>query len=462
MDSRKDAPRGQLALVSFADSANSDALARAIQTLGISVKRVDNDAWLREPRVEDHVVVLLGSSYPRTSVLSLLRARSAPRVLGAFLSAAVAGDEELFSACVDFFGWPCHIVELSFRITRLFDSGTRACSASAEADVLDECLPLQMLGRSPTLLSALEILRKFARCEAPLLILGETGTGKELAARAVHYVGARRDHPFIAVNCGAIPDNLLENELFGHERGAYTDAREQRTGLVERAHHGTLFLDEVDALTDKGQVTLLRFLQDHEYRPLGGRDGRKSDARVIAATNADLGTLVRQGRFRKDLLFRLQVLTVTLPPLREREGDVALLAEHFLRLLSARYGQGQKMLAPETLAWMAMHAWTGNVRELENLLHRHYLLADGPVIHIPEDGAHHGAPVSPAIAREVHFREAKAKAVATFERAFLEALLVEAGGNISLAARRAGKDRSAFRRLLHKHGLQLAVRQPAA
>ncbi|OLL27603.1 Fis family transcriptional regulator [Burkholderia sp. SRS-W-2-2016] len=327
---------------------------------------------------------------------------------------------------------------------------------------MEECIALQMLGRSQALRSALEVLRKYARCEAPLLIVGETGTGKELAARAVHYVSARRDHPFIAVNCGAIPDNLLENELFGHERGAYTDARERRTGLIERAHHGTLFLDEVDALTGKGQVTLLRFLQDHEYRPLGGHDGRKSDARVVAATNSDLGSLVRQGRFRNDLMFRLQVLTAALPPLREREGDIALLSEHFLRLFCARYRQGPKRLHPETLAWMSSHAWTGNVRELENLLHRHYLLADGPVIHIPPDGAQGSAPIVPATPAEVHFRDAKAKMVATFERTFLESLLVEAGGNISLAARRAGKDRSAFRRLLRKHGLQFAAHQPGA
>jgi DNA-binding NtrC family response regulator len=388
-------------------------------------------------------------------LLAFLRRGDAPRVLGAFSSGAAAGDEELFGACVDFLGWPCHPSELALRIGRLLHATNPAARDPVEADVLDECLPHQMLGRSPVLQKAIGILRKFARCDATVLIEGETGTGKELAARAIHYVGARRDHPFIAVNCGAIPDSLLASEFFGHERGAYTDARERRPGLIEQARRGTLFFDEVDALTEQGQVVLLRFLQEREFRPLGSHGMRKSEARIVAASNVDLGALVQQGRFRRDLAFRLQVLTVTLPPLREREGDVALLADHFLRLYAARYGQGLKTLDPETLAWMVADTWEGNVRALENMLHRYYLLTEDPVIRIPSQRASHDSDPSLSEAlKELRFREAKARAVAAFERDFLSASLSRAGGNISLAARRAGKDRSAFRRLLHKHGLQ--------
>src|SRR4029077_10830352 len=199
-----------------------------------------------------------------------------------------------------------------------------------------------MIGNSPALLAALGLIDKIARCDAPVIIEGETGTGKELAARAIHYWGKRSVRPFIPVNCGAIPDALIENELFGHRPGAYTDARGEYTGLIAHAQHGTLFLDEVDTLTPRAQVTLLRFLQDQQYRPLGGGAACSADVRIIAASNGDLAKLTEGGLFRLDLLFRLQILELRLPPLRERPGDVTLLASHFLRICAERFGHGDK------------------------------------------------------------------------------------------------------------------------
>jgi DNA-binding NtrC family response regulator len=268
----------------------------------------------------------------------------------------------------------------------------------------------------------------------------------------VHYLGARRDRPFIPINCGAIPDSLVEAELFGHERGAFTDARQARPGVVAQADGGTLFLDEIDALSPKAQVTLLRFLQDQRYRPLGHRRELACDLRVIAASNRPLAQLVEQGQFRGDLLYRLNILWLPIPPLRERPGDAELLAQHFLRVLCAKYALGPKRFHADTLRWIAAYHWPGNVRELENLVHRQILLVEGDeILYCGEDGA----AGSSAPARDAEdFNRAKARAVAQFERSYLSRVLAQANGNVTLAARLAGKERRAFGKLLKKHGIE--------
>jgi two-component system response regulator GlrR len=313
-----------------------------------------------------------------------------------------------------------------------------------------------MIGQSRAFFETVSLIEKIARNDAPVLIEGETGTGKELAARAIHYGGGRRNGPFIPVNCGAIPDALVENELFGHGRGAYTDAKSDQAGIIAHAQHGTLFLDEVDALTPKSQVTLLRFLQDQQYRPLGGSEERSADVRIIAASNGNLASLTEQGRFRMDLLFRLKVMHLTMPPLRDRRGDVAVLSAHFLRACTQRFGVGEKLLHPETSAWMDKYAWPGNIRELENLVFRECLLADGGLIDIPPPGAaasHNGAQSSMANPAGLNFRQAKTRAIAEFERRYLADVLSTARGNVTQAARLVGKERRAFGRLLKKHDI---------
>jgi DNA-binding NtrC family response regulator len=279
-----------------------------------------------------------------------------------------------------------------------------------------------------------------------------------MAARAVHYLGARRDRPFVPVNCGALPDNLLESELFGHERGAFTDAKKSRLGVVAQAQGGTLFLDEVEAMSPKAQVVLLRFLQDRSYRPVGGRLQVGEDVRVIASSNVDLQEMASRKQFRQDLLFRLRVLSLTLPPLRERRGDVRLLAERFIQRFSEQHRRPPRRLDPACMEWLERQAWPGNVRELENLLLREFLLTDGEVIGIPGDEAERGAFRIPGAIRDMGqgFRRAKARAVADFERTYLEALLAQTHGNLSLAARISHKDRSALSRLIRKHGIEVA------
>jgi DNA-binding NtrC family response regulator len=298
-------------------------------------------------------------------------------------------------------------------------------------------------------------LRRIAQTDATLLIEGETGSGKELAARAVHYGGVRRAGPFVPLNCGALPDALVESELFGVERGAFTDARHSRRGLVAEAEGGTLFLDEIDALSPRAQVALLRFLQDQRYRPLGSARELTSNVRVIAATNRPLEALVSHGPFRADLLYRLKILHLALPALRDREGDAECLAEHFIAELARKYGRAPLGLQPNTRCWMRGYAWPGNVRELENWVHRQFLMCTGNSIEIEvaPDAAAHADEHADAGHAALAFAQAKAVAVRRFEQDYLHRVLLEAGGNVTRAARLAGKERRAFGKLLKKHGL---------
>ena len=314
---------------------------------------------------------------------------------------------------------------------------------------------VQLVGASTAHHRALVQLERVAASEAPVLVEGETGSGKEMAARAIHYGGCRRAGPFVPLNCGALPDSLIESELFGVERGAFTDARRSRRGLVAEAAGGTLFLDEVDALSAKAQVTLLRFLQDQWYRPVGTTREERTDVRLIAAANRPLEQLVPRELFRADLLYRLKVLTLVLPPLREREGDVDLLARHFIGQFAAKYGLPCKQIAPDTLRWMRGYAWPGNVRELENWVHRQFLMCDGGwLTHEASPGPEPEPDVSvgPEGATPA-FQAAKAEAVRRFERDYLERVLEQAQGNVTRAARMACKERRAFGKLLKKHGL---------
>jgi DNA-binding NtrC family response regulator len=318
--------------------------------------------------------------------------------------------------------------------------------SSADGGPLAGNAHLNLVGRSTAFDAVVKLIRRIAACDATVLLSGETGTGKELAARAIHYLGLRKNAPFIPVNCGALPETLVESELFGHARGAFTDAREARAGVVAQAEGGTLFLDEVEAMGPHAQVALLRFLQEREYRPIGGTLVRGANVRIIASANVDLSAATAQRAFREDLLFRLNVLPLHMPPLRDRGDDVLLLADVFLRRFSRQYGLPPKSFDADTIAYLTRHRWPGNVRELENLVHRHLLLSDSPVIRlVPERAA--------AAAADATFREAKAQAIADFERRYLAALLARTGGNISMAARLSGKERSRLCKMVKKHGL---------
>jgi len=233
-----------------------------------------------------------------------------------------------------------------------------------------------MMGTSPQMQGVFSFIRKVATTTAPVLLLGESGTGKEMAALAIHRRGPRKDGPFVPINCNAIPENLLESELFGHEKGSFTGATMQRVGLVETAKGGTLFLDEIGELPSSIQVKLLRYLQEQRFQRVGGRQELTSDARIIAATNVDLKAGINQGSFREDLYFRLAVLVISLPPLRERRDDAVLLAQEFLQKYAAQNGKANIAFVPEALRAINRHPWPGNVRELQNRIKRAVIMAD--------------------------------------------------------------------------------------
>jgi two-component system, NtrC family, response regulator GlrR len=314
-----------------------------------------------------------------------------------------------------------------------------------------------LIGCSAAFQECVELIRHIAETDAPVLIEGETGTGKEVAARAIHYSGSRQDRAFVAVNCGALPEHLIENELFGHARGAYTDARAPQPGLVALADGGTLFLDEVESLCGRGQVALLRFLQDLRYRPLGGQREEHANVRIIAATNMNLWEMVVAKQFRSDLYYRLQILFLRLPPLRERTGDAGVLASHFANVFSARYGWPGRRLSWDAVMALDRYHWPGNVRELENLVHRALLLTSDPVVSMPQQwlAGVRDAETRPAAGDcfDLCLMEAKARVLDEFERVYLSRALAQAGGNVSDAARRSGKERRAFGKLLKKHSI---------
>ncbi|HEV2671864.1 MAG TPA: sigma 54-interacting transcriptional regulator [Gemmatimonadales bacterium] len=300
----------------------------------------------------------------------------------------------------------------------------------------------EIVGASPALRSTLErTARVLPHADAAVLITGETGTGKELLARALHYGGPRAAAPFVELNCAAIPAQLLESELFGHERGAFTDAKTAKPGLFEAADGGTLLLDEINRLAPELQSKLLRALEEKTTRRLGATTSRRVDVRIIAATNADLAAEARAGRFREDLFYRLNVISLHLPPLRERDEDVLLLAAAFLKKFSAQYGLPEPSLNPEVRRALLAHTWPGNVRELRNAIERALLLSTPGDLDLGEL-----APAGSAVAAPgaLPFPARLADIIQAAARAMLEAT----GGNRSEAARRLGISRSRLQRLL--------------
>ncbi|HEY6784291.1 MAG TPA: sigma 54-interacting transcriptional regulator [Gemmatimonadales bacterium] len=301
----------------------------------------------------------------------------------------------------------------------------------------------EIVGESPALRKALDrAARVLPHADATVLITGETGTGKELLARAVHYGGPRAAAPFVELNCAALPPQLLESEIFGHERGAFTDAKSSKPGLLEVAHGGTLFLDEVDRLTPELQGKLLRAIELKTARRLGATTSRTFDVRIVAATNADLGTAVREGRFREDLYYRLKVVTLSLPPLRERGDDVIRLADFFIEKLSGQYGLPRPVVTKEVRAVILAQPWPGNVRELRNTIERVILLSPPGSLDVTELNAPGSA--APPRSGTLPFPAR----LAEIQRAAAHAMLKEADGNHSEAARRLGISRSRLARLL--------------
>ncbi|HEY5927961.1 MAG TPA: sigma-54 dependent transcriptional regulator [Kofleriaceae bacterium] len=319
-----------------------------------------------------------------------------------------------------------------------------------------------LVGASASMRKLRASLDRLGEQDVPILIQGESGTGKELVARALHERGARRRKRFVALNCGAIPESLIDSELFGHVKGSFTGATTDRAGVFVEADGGTLFLDEIGDMPLAVQARLLRVLQESEVRPVGGSNTRKIDVRVIAASHVDLAAAVEQGRFRQDLYYRLNVVVVGVPPLRERLDDLPLLAAHLLR---KHGGARPPSLSPDALEAMTTYPWPGNVRELENAVLHSIALHHGDVIG-PESlpaaisgRTRSSASPAPGLDDREHepLTEAKRRASAVFEKRYLVKVMEKAKGSVSEAARLAGLDRTNFRRLLQRHGIDAAT-----
>lgn len=345
----------------------------------------------------------------------------------------------------DFLTKPPEIEELKVVLKRAFHLGTLEREFRQVQQQLETASFEGIIGTSPEIQTVFTAIRKVATTDAPVLILGESGTGKEMAAQAIHRRSRRKDGPFVAINCGAIPANLLESELFGHEKGTFTGAHAQRIGRIETAAGGTLFLDEVGELPLELQVKLLRFLQEQQIERVGGRKPIDVDTRVIAATNLDLGKAVKEGTFREDFYYRIAVVVIKLPALRQRKGDLAVLAQSFLHKFCREVKREKLKFEPRALMAIERHDWPGNVRELENRVRRAVIMCDGS--RVTASDLELAAPGEGVPMRSL--REAREAA----EREVVEQAMRRSGGKISRAAEELGISRPTLYELLEKLGM---------
>jgi two-component system NtrC family response regulator len=343
----------------------------------------------------------------------------------------------------DFLCKPVEMAELRLLLRRCIyvvelEKEYRELQQSRRSDVFED-----MLGTSPQMQAAFTLIRKVAGTDAPVLLLGESGTGKEMAAAAIHRRSARNSGPFVAINCNAIPENLLESELFGHEKGAFTGAHIQRKGMIETASGGTLFLDEIGELPPAIQVKLLRFLQEQRFQRVGGREEIQIDTRLVTATNADLKQMIDTGRFREDLYFRLAVVTIRLLPLRDRGEDVVLLAREFLQRHAGQTGRTKLVFAPDAVRAMTHYSWPGNVRELQNRVKRAVIMTDGSRVTAKDLELESDQGVA---APAITLRQAREHV----ERETIEQALKRNSGKITLAAADLGISRPTLYELMEK------------
>lgn len=345
----------------------------------------------------------------------------------------------------DFFCKPVNVEELKTIIGRAFQVGRLEREFQAQQQEFATEGFADMLGKSPAIKQVFSTIRKLDNADAPVLVLGESGTGKEVVALTIHRRGPRAKGPFVAINCGAIPETLIESELFGHERGAFTGAHTARPGRVEMAEGGTLFLDEIGELPLAMQVKLLRFLQEQQIERIGGRKPIQVNTRVIAATNVNIEKAMTEGTFREDLYYRLAVVVIKLPPLRERDTDVVVLAEAFLKRFGSEQGKGRLKFSKEALIALQQYSWPGNVRELENRVKRAVIMCEDQRV-TPENLSL----VSGSAGGALNLREARDQ----LERDMLTKALRRHRGKISPAAAELGISRPTFYEMMEKLGIQ--------
>ena len=406
--------------------------------------------------------ILTDLRMPGSSGLDLLRRvrdttpETPVLVLTAFGDAATAG-EAIRAGAYDFISKPYDLSALRQVLSRALERRRLAASRRAEDGptlTASGADPGLIVGHSPAIIEVMKTVGRVAASQATVLILGETGTGKELIAKTIHRYSDRAGRRFVAVNCSALPEGLLESELFGHVRGAFTGAAASRPGLFREADKGTLFLDEIGDISPALQSRLLRALQEHEIVPVGSETPVKVDVRVVAATHRDLATLVREGRFREDLYYRLHVVTIGLPPLRARRQDIPALIDHFLRLLAARHDRDLVAVDPDAQAILLRYDWPGNVRELQNVLERAIVLANQGVVgpeHLPAEIRSASTGSEPARAAPEDLPVLSS--IEDLERIHVARVLKHCQGEREAAARILGISRRTLTRMIQRWGL---------
>jgi DNA-binding NtrC family response regulator len=431
-----------------------ESLARRFRHAGMSVAEADSgEEALQRAAQTRYDVALLDLHLPGMSGLDLLQQlKDRQPELEAIMLTAHGSLETAVQAmrqgAYDYLTKPFQLADLEVHVAKAFEKVQLARRERQWVDqVRYESPRYQLVGSSPAMRRVVQLIEKVAPSDASVLVRGPSGTGKELVARALHFNSPRRDRPLVTVNCAALQETLLESELFGHEKGAFTGAVQSKRGLIEVAEGGTLFIDEVAEMAPGLQAKLLRVLEDGHYRRVGSTQEARADVRVVAATNKDLAEEQKAGRFREDLFYRLNVVAIPLPDLRERRQDIPELVEHFLA--TRKVGQGRYQIAPEALQALSRYDWPGNIRELANVLERAQILAEDALITLDDlpDTVVAAAPAAGEAAGDPrHLREV--------ERRHVRAVLEEEGGNKVRAAKALGISRRALYRLIDKYHLE--------
>ncbi len=436
------------------DAVARDLLREILNAEGFEVDAVDDGAPAVDRAASGRYdLVVSDIRMERVGGMDVLRAFSekapgTPVILITAFGDVTGAMEAIGHGAYDYVSKPFNVEELRQTVARALERRRLSAEAVA-APKTGAAQVAEIEGKSPRMLEVYKLVARVAPTTATVLVVGESGTGKELVARAIHTRSPRAGKAFVPVNCTALSESLLESELFGHARGAFTGAVSAKRGLFEMANDGTLFLDEIGDMGPKMQAQLLRVLQDGEVRPVGGTESIRVDVRLVCATNRDLEADVKTGRFREDLYFRINVVTVRMPPLRERAGDIPILVRHFLAKIARRESRSEASVSPEALEVLCHHSWPGNVRELENAIERAVAVAKGNVV-LPSDlpvEVYGGSPAQPA---EIFDDR---PTLSELEKRYIALILAECGGNKKKAAERLGIDRRTLYRALERAGV---------